>query len=181
MRRSLTRSGFTLIELLVTISVVAILLALALPSFEATFRSNRVTTATNELLASLALARTEALKSARGGGVCASADGEDCNDPQDWNAGWIVWQDDDASGAYSDGDPVIRHVQAHPRLAIASEDALVFDSRGRLMGGGTAAVTIGPSDECPGSAGLRRRVMVGATGQVTVARNACDAEEEEEE
>ena len=68
-------TGFTLIELLVTISIMAILLTIALPSFQGSMRSNRVATTSNELLASLSLARSEAIRSTRGGGVCASADG----------------------------------------------------------------------------------------------------------
>ena len=37
-------TGFTLIELLVTITIGAILLAIALPSFQGSLRSNRVAT-----------------------------------------------------------------------------------------------------------------------------------------
>ncbi|MBW8811742.1 MAG: prepilin-type N-terminal cleavage/methylation domain-containing protein [Lysobacter sp.] len=60
LRRS---AGFTLIELLVTIAIAAILLALALPTFTESIRANRVSTATNQMLATLNFARSEAVRS----------------------------------------------------------------------------------------------------------------------
>lgn len=56
------QNGFTLVELMVTVAVLAILSTIAYPSFQSTIRSNRVATTTNELIASLALARSEAIK-----------------------------------------------------------------------------------------------------------------------
>lgn len=61
------QNGFTLVELMVTVAVLAILSTIAYPSFQSTIRSNRVATTTNELIASLALARSEAIKNTRGG------------------------------------------------------------------------------------------------------------------
>ena len=83
--------GFSLVELLVAIAIVAILVAAAFPSFEGSLRRNRLATTTNELIASVSLARSEAIRSTDGGGVCASADGLACG--SDWNAGWLVWVD----------------------------------------------------------------------------------------
>src|SRR5687767_9439407 len=109
MRRS-RASGFSLIELMVTIAIVAILLALGLPSFEGSMRSNRVATTTNEMLASLALARSEAIRSSRESRICASADGSTCGAGLDWNAGWIIAMDNDQNGSF---EQVVRYVQAH--------------------------------------------------------------------
>ena len=61
------QNGFTLVELMVTVAVLAILSTIAYPSFQSTIRSNRVATTTNELIASLALARSEAIKNTHGG------------------------------------------------------------------------------------------------------------------
>src|SRR5690606_7896913 len=90
-------AGFTLLELMVVIAIAAILLALALPSFTSTLRSNRVATSTNELLATLSLARSEAVRNTRGAGVCTSADGGACGG--DWDSGWLVWGDSNGNGA----------------------------------------------------------------------------------
>jgi type IV fimbrial biogenesis protein FimT len=54
--------GFTLIELLVVVVVTAILLALAAPSFRQIIQNQRIRAASSDLYASLALARSEAIK-----------------------------------------------------------------------------------------------------------------------
>lgn len=55
-------AGFTLIELMVTIAVAAILLAVAVPSFRHLIISNRLTTAANEVVTALTVARSESIK-----------------------------------------------------------------------------------------------------------------------
>lgn len=54
--------GFTLIELMITIAVAAVLLVIAVPSFTNIINSNRLTTAANEAVGALNLARMEAIK-----------------------------------------------------------------------------------------------------------------------
>jgi len=54
--------GFTLMELMFTITVLAILLGLAVPSFLDTVRNNRLITQNNEFIGALNLARNEAWK-----------------------------------------------------------------------------------------------------------------------
>ena len=62
-RRSRRRSaGMSLIELIVSVSVLAITMAVAIPSFTATMRSNQLATQANEVLNGLAMARAEALR-----------------------------------------------------------------------------------------------------------------------
>ncbi|WP_198683206.1 GspH/FimT family pseudopilin [Peristeroidobacter agariperforans] len=55
-------SGFTMIELLVTVAVASITLALAVPSFTQMTVNSRLTTQSNEVVAALNLARSEAIK-----------------------------------------------------------------------------------------------------------------------
>lgn len=60
--RPARQGGLTLIELLTTMSVVAIVLSIGVPSFQSLVASNQVTTTTNLFVAAMSLARSEALK-----------------------------------------------------------------------------------------------------------------------
>ena len=93
------QNGFTLVELMVTVAVLAIVAAIAFPSFQGTLRSNRVASANNEVLGLLSLARSEAIRSNRGGGVCGSSDGASCDGS--WSAGMLAFTDTDGDGTMS--------------------------------------------------------------------------------
>lgn len=163
-------NGFTLIELMVAISVVAILLAIGLPSFQGTIRSNRVSTSTNELLAMLSLARTEAIRNTRGASMCPSVDGTACNGA--WGEGWLVWSDRDANGALDDTE-IVRFTRVDNRLQVTAPAAgvLRFDARGRLAG---VEQNIGlRSTQCPSGDQLVRNLRVNASGQVNVTKGPC--------
>lgn len=160
------QSGFTLIELMVAVAVVAILLGLALPSFQGSMRSSRVTTTTNELLASLSLARTEAIRGLGPAGVCPSANGDDCNSA-DWAVGWIVWREDRAAGGPV--RTVVRYIQPKQRTAVTGPGAgIQFTTQGRSQGG-AEALGVRPTD----AAAPERCVRVSVTGQARTSQGAC--------
>ena len=75
--------GFTLVELMITIAVLAIVLAVAVPSFQGIINRNRLVSASNEVVAALQLARMEAIR--RNGRVelCPSTNGTSCSG-SDW-------------------------------------------------------------------------------------------------
>lgn len=91
----LSRKGFTLVEVLITLVVAAILLGLATPTITTLTRNKMITTQANELVSSLALARSEALKRVSRVTVCKSADGSSCTNTGSWDQGWIVFNDSD--------------------------------------------------------------------------------------
>ena len=74
--------GFTLIELVITILIVAVLMTIAIPSFNNTIRQNRFTTQINELVTALNFARSEAIKRGKSVTVTPNAGG--------WTSGWVV-------------------------------------------------------------------------------------------
>jgi type IV fimbrial biogenesis protein FimT len=90
--------GFTLIELLVTIAIVAILAALAAPSFQTFIVRNTFSSIGNEFSGSILKARNEAVTKNICTTMCMS-DTADADIPfckqgtNDWNwqAGWIVF------------------------------------------------------------------------------------------
>lgn len=170
--------GFSLIELMVTVAIVAILVAIGLPSFQSSMRSNRVATGTNELMASFALARTEAIRSPGGAAICSTQNGVACGG--NWNNGWMVWVDGDGDGMPTgDDDRVLRYVQGKPKLDVqinapgGSAEAVTirFDNRGRRMGQ-VRTLSLRPED-CPAGQGLVRNLGLSATGQATVTKDEC--------
>jgi type IV fimbrial biogenesis protein FimT len=99
--------GFSLVELLVTLSVLGTLAALATPSFVTLLQASSLSTASNEFLGGVRLARSEALR--RGGRVamCKSADGANCTQAGGWEQGWIMFHDVDHDGERGAGEEVI--------------------------------------------------------------------------
>lgn len=159
--------GFTLVELMTVVAIIAILLVIALPSFQSSLRSNRVATTANELMASVALARSEAIRSRDRGVICTSTNGETCDG--DWNSGWMVWSDVDNSGTVNGTETVVRYVQGKPQLLMAgSVTRMAFDGRGRVVSGGQA-VSVRPAD----AAEPLRCVVIGPTGQTRITQGAC--------
>lgn len=88
-------SGFTLIELMITVAVLAVLMALAAPSFRTFILDSRRSDVVNELVLSFQLARSEAARRGRPVGLCASGDGALCSGTNDWSEGWIVFENSD--------------------------------------------------------------------------------------
>lgn len=84
------QAGFTLLELLVTISVAAILVAVAIPGLTTFVQNSRDDSEADSLISSLQYARSEAVKRDANVEVCASSDEATCNGGTAWNTGWIV-------------------------------------------------------------------------------------------
>lgn len=82
--------GFTMVELMVALLVLAILLAMAVPSFRDATLSSRLTGYANDLVASAQIARSEAIKRNVGVTLCASTNGTSCAADVGWEVGWII-------------------------------------------------------------------------------------------
>lgn len=81
--------GFTAVELMVTVAVIAIVAALATPSFNSMIQSSRLTAGANDLVAALQLARMEAIRSNGRVDVCPSTNGTACGGT-DWRRFIVV-------------------------------------------------------------------------------------------
>ncbi|HEY9868788.1 MAG TPA: GspH/FimT family protein [Candidatus Obscuribacterales bacterium] len=79
---SRTSRGFSVIELVIVIVIVAVLAAMAGPSFREYIASQRIKNASFDLIAALAFARSEALKRNANVHLCAGG--------TNWATGWTI-------------------------------------------------------------------------------------------
>jgi type IV fimbrial biogenesis protein FimT len=85
-------SGFTIVELMVTVCLVAILLAVGVPSFRQMIAINRLTTQTNDLISAINTARSDAITrntTVRFCRTAAEADNACVTSTGNWGS-WIV-------------------------------------------------------------------------------------------
>lgn len=83
-------AGFTLIELMITLAVGAVLLAIGVPSFNQMIIANRLATQSNELVAAITIARSEAIKRNASITLCR-ADAPDAEECVDGAGNWENW------------------------------------------------------------------------------------------
>ena len=112
--------GFTAIELMVTVAVLAVLAAIAAPSFTPLIERWRVRQVSEELQSTLFFARSEALK--RGGGITVirndSQDGCTISDTDAWNCGWLVFADKNSNGAMDKDEEVLQQTSPPSRVKV---------------------------------------------------------------
>lgn len=122
--------GFTLVELAVTVAVLAIVLAVGLPSLRNVLANNRLAGTTNELLALVQLAKIESIRRNATVDICPSTNGTTCGGAN-WNR--VI--------AFSNGanQGVIREVAAPPTLTVrVSSNISGFNNRIRFRPDGFA-------------------------------------------
>ena len=120
-RTSKCDKGFTLIEVMVTVVVLVIVVTIGVPNFVNLLERNRVVATANDLLGSLQLARSEAVRLNTTAQVCSSSNGQSCSGG--WADGWIVIRD----------NVVIRVSSAvPPQVSISGPASIVFESAGNV-------------------------------------------------
>ncbi len=143
--------GFTLVELMVTIAVLAILLAIAIPSFNGLLSAGRLTSTSNELVAALQMARAESIRRNKRAIVCGSSDGADCAASSSWS-GWLVFVDADGNGAPAAGEIIQRGEVRDPVTLLSSSSVtnskVAFRSDGFARKDGTSELLSGKFRTC---------------------------------
>ena len=88
-------SGFTLYELLLTLSLIAILVGLGVPSFANIAANSRLRTEVNALFHAIHVARKESIMRRSVVSICPSFDGLTCRPGKDWSGGWFMFNNRD--------------------------------------------------------------------------------------
>jgi len=127
---------------MVTITIVAVLLAIGVPSLHGTIQRNRVSSASNDLLASLAYARTTAIDRGQLISMCPSADGASCTTGGEaYEPGWIVYtypaSTASANKAYDSSSTLLRAVGERAGVSIHAQQTgvITFGAQGQLRPG----------------------------------------------
>jgi len=155
--------GFTSIELMVVTGIVAVLAALAGPSFTLLLESWRVRDAMESLRSTLMLARSEAIK--HGGQVAIqklpnNTDGcTSASNNQDWDCGWIICHDANNNGTCNATEPVLQRISTPSKVQVTRTGggASIKLNRWGLVDGiwlGFSLVPLDKSTTHPGARGV---------------------------
>ncbi|MFZ6750112.1 GspH/FimT family pseudopilin [Undibacterium sp. Ren11W] len=166
--------GFTFVELMITITIIAILLAIAIPSLSAFINNNRVSTSINEFVGTVALARSEAIKQGRLVTVCRSANATSAtptcdSGATDWASGWLTYVESSTTtnvGTYEAAEVILARKAALPNILIpASVASITFNSSGQPISTATTTFNFSYKNLYP------REVCMERTGRVKTIRD----------
>lgn len=147
--------GFTLIELMVSVGILAILGAIAAPSFTNALVSMRMRATAYDLVGDLVLARSEALKRGTNVTITPAATG--------WTGGWTV------TSAVVGADPVSKRNAVGSGVVFSSApNTVVFDKNGRIAN----AVNVTRFSLAQGSTG-KRCISLDPSGRPKSRNAAC--------
>ena len=174
------QAGYTLVELLVVIIIIGIVSAIAFPNFRAMVNGNRLTAGANEMVASLQVARAEAIRRNARTILCPSTNGTACAGTN-WGR-HIAFVDANRNNTPDAGE-VLRDtsvdtssvVLASP--AISATNRIVFKPDGRARAGtaANAAILAGKISVCvavTNPAANVRDVEIGAGSRISVTRRS---------
>ncbi|QOW25749.1 GspH/FimT family pseudopilin [Lysobacter sp. H23M47] len=165
-------SGFSLIELIVTIVVLAILVTLATPSFTSLLNSSRLTAQANELVASLQLARSEAVRRNTPVTLCRSTNGSTCAGAGAWER-WIAV----VSATGGAAAEVVRDTSVRQPLNVtAGVDSVVFrpDGLARNGAGGLLSTSLNVCLDTSKPPENQRVVELASGSRISIAKASGD-------
>jgi type IV fimbrial biogenesis protein FimT len=127
-------AGFTLIELMTVVAILAVTLAVGLPTFSGAIERQRVATTLHLLGTDMAMARSTAVMRRSHVVVCPRNASSGCSGDQDWSHGWMVFADPDGDRQPNTGDDILRIGEppsGAPLLLPASRPLLRYQPDGR--------------------------------------------------
>ena len=163
--------GFTAIELMVVVAIVAVLAALAGPSFTPMIERWRVRQTAEALQSSIYLARSEAIK--RGGGITIDATGG-------WDQGWRVTHTQGATTTPLQEVPAPNQVAFEQQPTDKASTKLFVDRWGMVSTTSNGAATttnflIYPTGKSESSNAIRLCISAGGRILQKAAGAACPA------
>lgn len=110
------QQGFTLYELMITVLIVGVVLGFGVPNIRAFTQNSRMAAATNDLLGTFHLARSEAARSKQNISICASANSTAATPTcsGEFEDGWIVFTDPNGDVVFDAGEALLRAYPALP-------------------------------------------------------------------
>lgn len=169
--------GFSLVELMITVAIMAIFMALAVPSFDRITLRSKLRANTNAFAQSIVQARSEAIKRNAPVTMCVSADGVSCI-AGGWEQGWIVFADTDNSNAIDGAEVLLLRqdaanaanlVPGDPRYFLMTEAGGISELNFPAAGVGVQPATLTICRSNP--AGAEERVVsVTASARTTVTK-----------
>jgi type IV fimbrial biogenesis protein FimT len=174
-------SGVTVIELLVTLSIVVVLLTVVAPGFGELIGQNRRAAAMNELIGSLNMARSEAIKTGARVALCPSSQPEApapvCDPQATWSQGWLIFLDNtlesgNQMGRIDGTDRMLRAVTPDQSLVIESGShyarGLYFDAKGMIWGiNSSGSRTVGNDTFTVTAGGVRLCLAINKSGRAS--------------
>jgi type IV fimbrial biogenesis protein FimT len=168
MRQANRKCGFTLYELLLTLSLMAIIGGLAVPSFAKMMANARLRTEINALFHAIHLARKESIMRRSVVSVCPSLDGASCLPGRDWSDGWIMFnnRDRDDPPVVDPGEPLLQVHRTGGNVSISA------NRRGFTLRATELRATNGTIVVCdPAGRVTPRALVVSYTGRPRVAES----------
>ena len=158
--------GFTLVELMVVVVIGAILAVVAVPSLQAAIQANQLDTVSNQLLAALATARSEAVRAPGASVQVSNPLGTGVN----WNSGWTTTTQTGTAAAVTLQAPAAVPGQVTVNSNVGGP--VSFDAMGRLILGATNPPPTLVFVVCADGvtvAGKSRAVIVSPSGRASIA------------
>jgi type IV fimbrial biogenesis protein FimT len=168
------------------ISVLAVLAAIAVPSWRDYTRNSRSEQTRVDLITANSMARMAAITRTVPVSLCASEDGEECSDDAaDWSRGWIVFVDNLATPGTIDADEeiieafrgpgpnLIEFEVGDPAIGDDEWTFLRYLPNGEPQNAGQRQIAIQP-DACEAGVERRQLIQLSAIGAVRVRTVACE-------
>jgi type IV fimbrial biogenesis protein FimT len=165
--------AYTLYELLLTLTLVAIIVGLGLPSFAGVAARNRLHVEINALFHAIHLARKESIMRRRVVSLCPSLDGLTCEPGRDWSTGWLMFENTDKDEPPR-RDPAEPLLQAH---LVAESVQIMANRRGFTLRATQKRATNGTFVVCDRAGrATPTALVVSYTGRPRVTRETTRGE-----